>query len=143
MPTEQTATIEFARQLHGHIGPYLVIGLKMGAAAKKALNIADTEIAQLRAEVNVPLYPPFSCLLDGIQVLTTCTIGNQRLQFKNSKTIRATFIVEASGKIVKITLNKKFREILEEKKKEGKLNEAYSWEIAKMTDNQLFKLTDE
>ncbi len=43
MPTEQQAIIEFARQLHGHVGPYLVIGLKMGAAAKKALNISDTE----------------------------------------------------------------------------------------------------
>ena len=90
----------------------------MGAAAKKALNITDTESTHLRAEVAVPLYPPFSCLLDGIQVSTTCTIGNQRLQFKNSKTIQGTFIVEETGKIVKITLNKKFREILEEKKKE-------------------------
>ena len=40
-PNELTATIEFARKLQGHVGPYLVIGLKMGAAAKKALNISD------------------------------------------------------------------------------------------------------
>jgi formylmethanofuran dehydrogenase subunit E len=143
MPTEQIAIIEFARQLHGHIGPYLVIGIRMGAAAKKALNIKDTEETHLRAEVAVPLYPPFSCLLDGIQVSTTCTIGNQRLQFKNSKTIEATFVVEETGKIVKITLNKKFREILEEKKKEDKLSEAYAWELAEVPENQLFKITAE
>jgi formylmethanofuran dehydrogenase subunit E len=46
-PNELTATIEFARKLQGHVGPYLVIGLKMGAAAKKALNISDTESTHL------------------------------------------------------------------------------------------------
>jgi len=141
MPTEQQAIIEFARQLHGHVGPYLVIGLRMGAAAKKALNITDMEIAHLRAEVALPLYPPFSCLLDGIQVSTTCTIGNQRLQLKNSKTVQAIFIVEENGKIVKITLDKKFIEILKEKKKEDKLNEAFAWELAEVPENQLFKIT--
>ena len=141
MPTEQTAIIEFGRQLHGHVGPYLVVGLKMGAAAKKALNITDMESTHLRAEVAVPLYPPFSCLLDGIQVSTTCTIGNQRLQFKNSKTIQGTFVIEESGKIVKITVNKKFIEILDEKKTEDKLNEAYAWELAQAPEDQLFKIT--
>ncbi len=143
MPTEQQAIIEFARQLHGHVGPYLVIGLRMGAAAKKTLNISNTEIEHLRAEVAVPLFPPFSCLLDGIQVSTTCTIGNQRLQFKNSKTIQATFMVEETGKIVKITLAKKFRETIEEKKKEDKLTEAYAWQLAEVPENQLFKITAE
>ena len=89
----------------------------MGDSAKKALSISNTESTHLRAEVSVPLYPPFSCLLDGIQVSTTCTIGNQRLQFKNSKIVQATFMVEETGKIVKITLTKKFRETMEEKKR--------------------------
>jgi formylmethanofuran dehydrogenase subunit E len=143
MPTEHQAIIEFARQLHGHVGPYLVIGLKMGDSAKKALSISNTELTHLRAEVSVPLYPPFSCLLDGIQVSTTCTIGNQRLEFKNSKIVQATFMVEETGKIVKITLTKKFRETMEEKKKEDKLTEAYAWELAEMPENQLFKITVE
>jgi formylmethanofuran dehydrogenase subunit E len=140
MPTEQQAIIEFARQLHGHIGPYLVIGLKMGEAAKKALNISDVESTHLRADVAVPLYPPFSCLLDGIQVSTTCTIGNQRLQFNNSKTIQATFFVEENGKTVKITLSKPLSKILEQMKKRDKLDEAYAWELAKLPENQLFQI---
>ena len=141
MPTEQQAIIEFARQLHGHVGPYLVIGLRMGDEAKKTLNISNTELEHLRAEVAVPLFPPFSCLLDGIQVSTTCTIGNQRLQFKNSKTVQATFMVEESGKIIKIVLTKPFKAVLEEKKKQDKLNEAYAWELAQVPESQLFKIT--
>ena len=42
-PKQMTETIEYARKLHGHVGPYLVIGLKMGVAAKKALNIQDID----------------------------------------------------------------------------------------------------
>ncbi len=140
-PNELTALIEFARKLHGHVGPFLVIGLKMGAAAKKALNISDAECTLLRAEVALPLHPPFSCLLDGIQVSTTCTIGNQRLKFKNSKTIQATFTSEKNAKTAKITLTQHFREQLEQKLKQDKLDEAFAWELAEMPENQLFNIT--
>ena len=63
MPELSADVVEFARKLHGHVGPYLVIGLRMGFAAKKALNVLDTESTLLGAEVSVPMYPPFSCLL--------------------------------------------------------------------------------
>jgi formylmethanofuran dehydrogenase subunit E len=140
-PKELAATIEFARKLHGHVGPYLVIGLKMGVVAKKALNISDTECTHLTAEAAVPLHPPFSCLLDGIQVSTTCTIGNQRLKIKNSKTIQATFRSQKDAKTVKITLTKHFHEQLEQKQKQDTLNEAFAWELAELPENQLFNIT--
>jgi formylmethanofuran dehydrogenase subunit E len=140
-PNELTALIEYGRKLHGHVGPFLVIGLKMGAAAKKALNVSDTECTLLTAEVAVPLHPPFSCLLDGIQVSTTCTIGNQRLQVKNSKTIQATFRSEKDAKAVKITLTQHLSEQLEQKQKQDKLDEAFAWELAELPENQLFNIT--
>ncbi|MGD0071926.1 MAG: formylmethanofuran dehydrogenase subunit E family protein [Candidatus Bathyarchaeia archaeon] len=140
-PNELTTIIEFARKLHGHVGPFLVIGLKMGAAAKKALNLSDTECTLLTAEVAVPLHPPFSCLLDGIQVSTTCTIGNQRLQVKNSKTIQATFTRQKGAKKVKITLTQNLSEQLEQKQKQNQLTEELALEIADMPENQLFNIT--
>jgi len=140
-PNELTALIEYGRKLHGHVGPFLVIGLKMGAAAKKALNISDTECTLLTAEVTVPLHPPFSCLLDGIQVSTTCTIGNQRLKIKNSKTIQATFTRQKDAKKVKITLTQHLSEQLEQKQKQNQLTEELALEIADMPENQLFNIT--
>jgi formylmethanofuran dehydrogenase subunit E len=139
--TTLTSMIEYARKLHGHVGPYVVIGLRMGAAAKKALNLPDDESTLLTAEVSVPLHPPFSCLLDGVQVSTTCTVGNQRLQFKNAKTIQAIFSSQKDAKTVKITLTKQFRERLERKKKQDKLDEAFAWELAELPENQLFDIT--
>jgi formylmethanofuran dehydrogenase subunit E len=140
-PNELTTIIEYARKLHGHVGPFLVIGLKMGAAAKKALNVSDAECALLRAEVAVPLHPPFSCLLDGIQVSTTCTIGNQRLRVENSETVKATFTRQKDAKKVKITLTQHFSEQLEEKLKQDRLDEAFAWGLAELPENQLFNIT--
>ena len=140
MPELSADVVEFARKLHGHVGPYLVIGLRMGFAAKKALNILETESTLLRAEVSVPMYPPFSCLLDGVQVSTTCTIGNQRLQIKNSKIIQATFTKENSSKIVKIKLAKTFQEEIDQRHKQNLLDEPYAWKIAEVPENQLFDL---
>jgi formylmethanofuran dehydrogenase subunit E len=142
-PNDLKSTIEYARKLHGHVGPYMVIGLKMGNAAKKALNTSDAESTHLKAEISVPLRPPASCLLDGIQVSTTCTVGNQRLQFKNAKTIQATFTSQKDAKTVKITLTKHFGEQLEQKKKQDKLDESFAWEIAELPDNQLFNVTSD
>ena len=85
----------------------------MGNAAKEALNIPDAEFTHLIADINVPVHPPYSCLLDGIQVSTTCTVGNQRLQFKNSQTIQAIFLNEKDSKTVKITLTEQIIEQLE------------------------------
>jgi formylmethanofuran dehydrogenase subunit E len=142
-PNELTALIEYARKLHGHVGPFLVIGLKMGAAAKKALNISNKECTLLGADVAVPLHPPFSCLLDGIQVSTTCTIGNQRLQIKDSKTIQAIFRSEKDAKTVKIRLTEQFSEQLDEKQNQDELDEAFAWEVAELPENQLFNVTIE
>jgi formylmethanofuran dehydrogenase subunit E len=142
-PNELTSIIQFARKLHGHIGPYLVIGLKMGAAAKKALNIPDPENTHLNAKVAVSLHPPFSCLLDGIQVSTICTVGNQRLQFKDSKIIEAIFSMQKDAKTAKITLKPSFSRQLEQKMKEDKLDEAFAWELADLSENQLFDIAIE
>ncbi len=139
-PNELTAAIEYARKLHGHVGPYLVIGLKMGNAAKEALNIPDAEFTHLIADINVPVHPPYSCLLDGIQVSTTCTVGNQRLQFRNSQTIQAIFLKERDSKAVKITLTEQFIEQLEQKRKQDKLDEAFAWQLAELSGKDLFNI---
>ncbi len=138
---EFTALIEFARKLHGHVGPYLVIGLKMGIAAKKAMNISDEELTSIRCEVAVPLYPPYSCLLDGVQVSTTSTIGNQRLTIKNSKSIQATFTKENSSRIFKIKLAKSLTEQLQQWHLQSRLDETHAIELAELPESRLFQIS--
>ncbi len=130
--------VEFARKFHGHVGPFLVIGLKMGLAVRRALKVSDAELTLLKANVQVPLHPPFSCLLDGIQVATTCTVGNQRLQIMDADLIEATFTIK--GRSRTMTLNPTLAEQLRHRLTQDQLTENYAQEIGLMPEDALFRV---
>jgi len=137
---ELKAMIDNAQKLHGHLGPFLVIGVRMGMIAKKALSVSDDQCGLLKASVKVPLFPPFSCLLDGIQVSTSCTVGNQRLIIENSEEICVNFAKQNAGRTVKITLKPKMAEELKKKLTKGSLTEKFALELARTPENQLFNV---
>jgi len=137
---ELKVMIDNAQKLHGHLGPFLVIGVRMGMIAKRVLGVADGECACLNAHVKIPLFPPFSCLLDGIQAATTCTVGNRRLTMENSEEIRVTFSKQDSNRMVKITLEPRLAEELEKKLSEDALTEEFALEIAGLPENQVFNI---
>jgi formylmethanofuran dehydrogenase subunit E len=92
-----------AADFHGHLGPFLVVGVRMGFIGLRELETTP-ENAKLRATIRVKLVTPFSCVIDGIQVATKCTVGNGKLQLKNSpETISANFKI-LEGKHVTVTL---------------------------------------
>ncbi len=56
---------------------------------------------------------PFSCVIDGIQAATKCTIGNRKLKLRNSpRTVSAKFQI-AKGNTVTVSLYPAKREKLE------------------------------
>ena len=130
--------IDDAQKLHGHLGPFLVIGVRMGMIAKKTLSVSDDQCGFLKANVKVPLFPPFSCLIDGIQASTSCTVGNQRLTIENSDEICVSFAEQNVGKTVKVTLKPNMVEELKKKLDRGLLTEKFALELAKRPENQLF-----
>lgn len=62
-----------AQDFHAHLGPYLVIGMRMGEAVTKRLG-------NQRFTTKILAYtgttPPLSCIIDGLQLTTPCTVGN-------------------------------------------------------------------
>jgi pyrimidine-specific ribonucleoside hydrolase len=60
-------------ELHGHLGIYAIIGVKMGIRAREYFNIGidDMEVVSYAG-----LRPPVSCLNDGLQVSTGATLGH-------------------------------------------------------------------
>jgi formylmethanofuran dehydrogenase subunit E len=132
--------ISSAQKLHGHLGPFLVLGVRMGMTAKKTLNVADNQCTSLKANVKVPLFPPFSCLLDGIQASTSCTVGNQRLAIENSEEICVSFAKQNAAGTVKITLKPKVIQELRKKISEDALTEKFALELAHTPENQLFNV---
>jgi formylmethanofuran dehydrogenase subunit E len=132
---ELASAIEDAEKLHGHLGPFLVIGVRMGKMAQKILDIEKDD--ELRSYAKIPVLTPFSCILDGIQATTGCTIGNQRLKIENSKEIAVRFELDRA---VSIFVKREAVENLMDKISEGTPNEELAWEIAHMPENQLFSV---
>jgi len=74
--------LEGAVRLHGHLGPFLVIGLKMSLLAEKVLGGKPT-----RCEVKVVKRKPRLCAVDGIKAV----IGSDAIVIKNGSGIAAKF----------------------------------------------------
>lgn len=93
--------LQLAADLHGHLGPFLVLGVRMGLYALGKLKVrkGDTE---LHATVMLKYVTPVSCILDGVQTSTQCTVGNTRLTWKNSNDPGAVFQLRGSNRRVEV-----------------------------------------
>ncbi|MEM3566357.1 MAG: formylmethanofuran dehydrogenase subunit E family protein [Candidatus Bathyarchaeia archaeon] len=136
-----TLEIRNAEKLHGHLGPFLVIGVKMARLAKKILNVDGNKRWNLQVMAELPLITPYSCILDGIQATTQCTLGNRKLEVRNSnESIVAIFKLESQNKTLKIHVNEQVIGILKEQLTKGASNEDLAWKIADTSENQLFEI---
>ena len=132
-------TIKKAEELHGHLGPFLVIGVRIGETAKRMLEVESNE--KLRATVKIPLKTPFSCSLDGIQSTSQCTVGNQKLQIENSqREITVQFKLENPNSTLKIGVNQQIIEELKQEFSQGATNQELAWKIVELPENQLFSI---
>jgi formylmethanofuran dehydrogenase subunit E len=67
-----------AEALHGHLCPFVSLGVKAGQYAMKQLNTGSTGMEEVVAIVECN-----NCFTDGIQVVTGCTFGNNALVFRD------------------------------------------------------------
>ncbi len=76
---EHTAipTESFLKAFHGHLGPYVVLGYRMGRLALEATG--STGHFGISADVYSILAPPPSCLVDGVQLGSGCTLGKRNI----------------------------------------------------------------
>jgi formylmethanofuran dehydrogenase subunit E len=68
-----------AGRFHGHIGPFLAIGLRMGLLANEKLGRSPLD---MEAVVRVLPRPPRSCVVDGVQYSTGCTMGKGNIRIE-------------------------------------------------------------
>lgn len=60
-------------ELHGHLGIYAILGVKMGIRAEELLQCEEKRV-ELTSHAGI--HPPVSCLNDGLQVATGATLGH-------------------------------------------------------------------
>jgi len=91
---------ERATEFHGHGGPFMIIGLRMGLAA---LDLLDSKgWFEIKCRAHLRWAPPNSCVIDGVQSSTGCTMGKHNIEVEEAQGISAEF--HAGEKRVRITL---------------------------------------
>jgi len=74
------------KQGHGHVGPWNVLGWRMGKAALRELN-AKWGGHEIDVVCHVPLATPYSCIADGLAVGTGNSIGRLDLRLAEVLTV--------------------------------------------------------
>lgn len=130
-----------SEKFHGHLGPFLVIGVKAGLVGLRKFKTKRGD-RDLFVKVLCRNSTPFSCVLDGLQFSTGCTAGNKRLSFEES----TGMIIEIrnSEETLKMIVNHIVFEnlkmnLLGNKFQNEKLREL-AHEIAQMEENNLFSI---
>jgi len=121
-------TLKEAEKFHGHLGPYLVLGLLAGKLALRELG------AKKYFGLDVKVYgankKPKSCLIDGLQLSTGATYGKGNIVKFNGSMIKLEFYNRSNHKKAVI----KFRNGLIEK-----LNAARTHKDSELLAKELFK----
>jgi formylmethanofuran dehydrogenase subunit E len=85
---DKEQSIEDLAAFHGHLGPYIVLGYRMGRYVRQHF---CSDPFQMKATVFCDGVPPQSCLADGIQIGSGCTLGKRNIDIVASKEIRCEF----------------------------------------------------
>ena len=92
MPTARV--LKQAAAFHGHLGPWLVLGLKAGAYARRKLEASPFELS---ARVFCPPRTPYTCFVDGVQFSSGCTMGKGNISHQRAEECRVEFTRTGGG----------------------------------------------
>jgi formylmethanofuran dehydrogenase subunit E len=132
LPAELQALARF----HGHIGPYAVVGYRMGLVALDRLK--PKKHSALKCIVKTGIKPPVSCLIDGIQFSSSCTLGKGNISVVDEGKAEAVF--ECVGKKLTIKLRDEMRKKIDAEMSHEK-EEEQSMFYYNMAEKEFFEIT--
>jgi formylmethanofuran dehydrogenase subunit E len=97
--------LRILKRFHGHLGPYVVVGYKMGRIGRQKVN------GKISAVVHTGTKRPLSCIIDGIQFSSSCTLGKGNILVVDDRKARATFT--GSGMAIDIVLRDEVKNLIE------------------------------
>jgi formylmethanofuran dehydrogenase subunit E len=89
--------IERGTHLHGHLGPFLIAGIRMGLLALELLG--SSGYFGIEAESETGTITPLSCLTDGVQIGSGCTLGKGNIQVTDARCPRVHFSNKAGQRV--------------------------------------------
>ncbi len=125
------------RRFHGHLGPWLILGIKIGQAALAAVKARKHFGVEVVAAW--PDAPPPSCAVDGLQWGTGATYGKRNLRLEPSERfevlVRNTDTGEAVRTVLLPTTPGLLRRLLE-----AYGDEDSSMRVWDMADEELYRI---
>ncbi len=120
-------------EFHGHLGMWAAVGFVAGSFAMEKLR--PEKIKDMECYVELPYRIPYSCLLDGIQVSSSCTIGKRNLRFADmKKEPRIVFENKKTGQRLDLVLKKKIKKEIDKKQGHEKELENTGWILSLKAD---------
>ena len=95
-------TLKEAIKFHGHLGPYLVLGVLAGELALKELNAK--KYFGIDVKVSGADKKPKSCLVDGLQLSCGATYGKGNIRKIKGKAIQISFLNLKNNNKLKVSL---------------------------------------
>lgn len=120
------------KDFHGHLGPYVTIGYRMGLAANK--EFGDNALKTI-ARVFSGTVRPMSCMIDGIQLSSGCTMGKGNIIVEEMGEPRAIFSDKEGTKSIEISLRDDIHQMLKEK--------MISWDSGEELAGLIYPMPDE
>lgn len=121
--------LEHGERFHGHLGPFLVVGVRMARLATALLG----ELGHIHSETG--LEPPISCITDGLQIATAHTLCNNGISFSEDGVPAATF-KDNRKQVLRIELRPTILERIKDVTREDMLHSAET--IARLPASDLF-----
>lgn len=108
--------LKLLKKFHGHLGPYVVVGYRMGGLARDKLE------GKLKAICFTGTKTPLSCIVDGVQFSSSCTLGkgnitvleagDARVQFMDEKHLMEVSLLEDIRESINKSMSRDTEELL-------------------------------
>jgi formylmethanofuran dehydrogenase subunit E len=126
-----------AARFHTHLGPYLVVGLRMGRVVTRELG---DEPFSYRIRAHTGRVPPYSCSVDGMQLATPCTTGNACIEVTDDR--RMALEATSDSEVLTVTLSRHVFNSIESECSEDDQDRFALW-VWEMPDEELFAISKE
>ncbi|NPA47504.1 MAG: formylmethanofuran dehydrogenase [Thermococci archaeon] len=97
--------LEVARQFHGHVCPYVALGIRASLIAMDELGVERLDTSASIDESILAIVETNNCFTDGVQVTTGCTLGNNALIYLDLGKTALTLVKRSNWEGVRVCID--------------------------------------
>jgi len=137
LPGSLRELISRAELFHGHLGPFLVIGLRMGMVARRLLQFEGH--FDVRVTAFTGRETPISCIVDGLQFGTGATLGKGNIEVAEMPDGCPAARIETDGHAVTVSLCRSALQNVQSRM-EREAGEKVAEDVAHLSESELFEI---